>query len=370
MITITDLKISLLTTLLSLCLSFLIAPIVINILYKLKFRQMGKSEVETIITNRKKSIGVPVMGGIIIVFPFLVVSLCILPHSQLILAIMVTTILYSILGFINDFYDLTGKINIKEGKVYSRVNKIVFKNFTTWSIFRYLTLPFKLLAYPIDSVASFQTGLRPSIKFYFEYLLAIIIMTFAYQQGLATIIWLPFGITITNLYVVILFNATVIVSFINAFSWTDGVDAISPGNQGISFMLAGILSLVLGYYSFAIMSFTIVGAEITFYYFNIPPARIEMSDVGTIPLGFLFALLCILTNRTILSPLLGIVFVIEILSSILQGFSLSIFKKKVFDMAPIHHHFEIKGWSKEKIVMRSYFIQLVAGIVGLLLALL
>ncbi len=352
--------------------SFIFAPFIIGLLYKLKFKQIGKQEVDALIKNRQESIGTPVMGGLIIIIPLIIFYYLAHLHVRLGYGSLIVIVCGALLGFLNDYIDLKGKHSDNvEAHVYSKVNPLIYRNFTTWLMFTYFTAPFNFILNIVNSVSSYTTGLKASFKFLLQFIIslgALIVVHFTFLP--LDKIWIPFwGDLILHPALLIGFYALIMVAFSNAFNVTDGLDAISPGNHLISYFLLGILAWILGYGSVAVLSFFIAGAELTFYYFNVPPARVEMSDVGTLPLGMLFALLFILINRVLISPIIGIVFFVEVLSSLLQGLYAKIFKRKLFKMAPIHHHFELLGWSREKIVMRSYFISLAFGLLGVLIAL-
>ena len=114
----------------------------------------------------------------------------------------------------------------------------------------------------------------------------------------------------------------------------------------------------------------IVGALLAFLWFNINPARFFMGDTGAMSLGVTLGVVAMLTNSLLLLPIIGSVFMLESLSVIVQVASKKIRKKKVFLSAPIHHHFEAKGWPEATIVMRLWVISAVSGVLGLIIALL
>jgi len=113
-----------------------------------------------------------------------------------------------------------------------------------------------------------------------------------------------------------------------------------------------------------------LGAEIAFLYFNANPARLEMSDVGTLPLGILMVFCAALIHRESTLPLIGGIFVIEILSSVLQQWSVKLTGKRIFLVAPIHHHFEKLGWPETKVTTRFWIFSILLGLIGLVFGLL
>jgi phospho-N-acetylmuramoyl-pentapeptide-transferase len=115
--------------------------------------------------------------------------------------------------------------------------------------------------------------------------------------------------------------------------------------------------------------FTVVGALLSYLWFNIYPARFFMGDVGSFALGTTLGVVAMLTNSLLLLPVIGIVFVIEAGSSLIQIFSKKVFKRKIFISAPIHHHLEASGWPETKVTMRFWVIGFVAAFMGVMIAL-
>ncbi|MBN2100553.1 hypothetical protein JW710_01515 [Candidatus Dojkabacteria bacterium] len=353
--------------LLSLVATFFIAPAIINILYSLKFRQKGKDEVDQVIKERKKKIGVPVMGGLMILISVISLYFVLGLYQKLGYIPVIIFGLGGGLGFVDDFMNVFSREKRNNVEVYEKVNPIIYRNFFTWTLFRYITWPARVFTGSVDEAGSYQTGMRASQKLFFEILLSVLI-AYLFYLGFGGEMWIPIvGIVDLGWFSVVV-NSCLLVLFSMGFSVTDGLDALSAGTHAIGFALMGILAAMLGYESVSLFCMLIVGSELTFYYFNIPPARVEMGDIGTIPLGMLFVYVAMLTERSLITPIIGFIFVAEVLSSILQWLSSVFLLKKIFKMAPIHHHFEVLGWSQEKIVMRFYFIAIGAGLAGILLA--
>jgi len=348
--------------------SFLIAPVVIGLLYRFKLQQKGKHEVDSVIEGRSRSIGVPVMGGLIILLT--VIILYFYFGLQRSLGYIPVVILFGggVVGFLDDFLNVFRRPAKKGTVVYSNVNPFIYKNFLTWSIYRTITWPFRLFSDSVDEAGSYQTGLKASHKL----LLTIIfvgVVEIMILKEMGSMMWIP-GVGNVDLGMFTVFiNMFMMLVFSMGFFVADGIDALSPGTQAIAYLMVGLLAHFLGYDDISLLAMLVVGAELTFYYFNIPPARVEMSDIGTIPLGILFAAIGIMMNRALILPVIGFVFFAEIASSFLQTFFAVFFQKKLFRMAPLHHHFEMMGWSQEKIVMRFYFFAVGVGLAGVLLAL-
>jgi len=157
----------------------------------------------------------------------------------------------------------------------------------------------------------------------------------------------------------------VIAGSANAVNLTDGLDGLAAGCVGIV-MLAyvGITYITNGDSDLALLSACIVGGCIGFLWFNAFPATIFMGDTGSLALGGAVGAIAVMTNTEILLILLGVIFVIEALSVMIQVFAFRTFRKRVFLMAPIHHHFEMKGWSETKIILRFWIVAIVCAAIG------
>ena len=163
----------------------------------------------------------------------------------------------------------------------------------------------------------------------------------------------------------------VIVSTSFSVNETDGLDGLAGGVLMTSFAAYGVISFASGKYDLATFCGVIVGALLSFLWFNINPARFFMGDTGSMSLGVTLGVIAMLTNTALILPIIGSVFVIESLSVIIQILSKKLRKgKKVFLSSPIHHHFEAKGWPEPKIVMRFWVIAQVSAAIGLVIFLL
>ncbi|MDP3013074.1 MAG: phospho-N-acetylmuramoyl-pentapeptide-transferase, partial [Candidatus Subteraquimicrobiales bacterium] len=144
----------------------------------------------------------------------------------------------------------------------------------------------------------------------------------------------------------------------------DGLDGLAGGTLATTFAALGAISFTQGKFELAAFCGVIMGALIAFLWFNINPARFFMGDTGAMSLGISVGLIAMLTNTALLLPIIGFLFVLESLSVIIQVLSKKIRNKKVFLSAPIHHHFQAKGWPEPKIVMRFWLISSITAVVG------
>jgi phospho-N-acetylmuramoyl-pentapeptide-transferase len=146
---------------------------------------------------------------------------------------------------------------------------------------------------------------------------------------------------------------------------TDGLDGLAGGLLLLCFVTFGVIAFLQGRVELASFIAVIVGALASFLWFNIPPARFFMGDTGAMGLGVTLGVIAMVTNSALLLPIIGLPFVIEACSVLIQVSSKRLRHKKVFLSAPIHHHLEAKGWSEPKIVMRFWIIGALSAVFGL-----
>lgn len=210
-------------------------------------------------------------------------------------------------------------------------------------------------------------GLSFKYKFLLQWVLALIIgAVFYYKLGYSFIYlhwWgqLPLGILF------IFFAAFVIVSFVNAFNITDGLDGLSSGVFLIALFAFLTISQSLDPFLSLFISI-LIGSVAAFLYFNIFPARIWLGDVGSLSLGATLAVIGLLTGKTAAVGLIGGVFVIEVGSSLVQILGKRFLGHKILPVAPLHLYFMEKGWGEPKTVMRAWLFALIFAVVGLYIA--
>lgn len=169
----------------------------------------------------------------------------------------------------------------------------------------------------------------------------------------------------------ILFFIFIIVATSFSVNQTDGLDGLAGGTLLSSFASYGVIAFMIDKYDLATFCFVIVGALLAFLWYNISPARFYMGDTGAMSLGVTLGIIALLTQSVLILPIIGFIFVIESLTTIIQILSKKYRSgKKVFLSSPIHHHFEAKGWSETKIVMRAWIISGISAALGLAMFLL
>ena len=211
-------------------------------------------------------------------------------------------------------------------------------------------------------------GLRSQLKFLMIAGIGVILGWYFFSKLGVSAVHLPFVGNIELGWLIVPLFAFVVVATGNAVNISDGLDGLAGGLAAISFGAFGVIALMQGNGLLAAFCFTVVGALLSYLWFNIYPARFFMGDVGSFALGTSLGVVAMLTNCIFILPIIGLVFVIEAGSSLIQIFSKKVFKRKVFISAPVHHHLEAKGWPETKVTMRFWVIAAVAAFIGVMIA--
>jgi phospho-N-acetylmuramoyl-pentapeptide-transferase len=283
---------------------FLLAPLFIPVLHRLKFGQSIREEGPQ--SHQKKS-GTPTMGGTIILLALIFTVLKFANQSMEIFLLMLVTLGYGIVGFLDDFI------------------KIYFKR---------------------------NLGLTAKQKLFGQLLIALVFYYFLHQSGHSTMIYVP-GVDL-QFDLGWLYFPFMILMFLgasNGVNLTDGLDGLLSGTAAIAFAAFAILAWRYSEPEIAIFCAAIVGTLLGFLVYNAHPAKVFMGDTGSLALGGAIAAVAILIKAELLLVVIGGVFVIETLSVMIQVVSFKTRGKRVFRMSPIHHHFELSGWSEWKVVV-------------------
>ena len=211
-------------------------------------------------------------------------------------------------------------------------------------------------------------GLRSGMKFTMITLIGVVLGWFFYAKLGIDSFHVPFvGEVAIGWLIVPLFTFAVVATG-NAVNISDGLDGLAGGLLAISFSTFGVIALLQGNSMMAGFCFTVVGALLSYLWFNIHPARFFMGDVGSFAFGVALGVVAMLTDTLLLLPVIGLVFVMEAGSSLIQILSKKFFKKKIFISAPVHHHLEAIGWPETKVTMRFWVIGCVVAFTGFVLA--
>ncbi|NHM29699.1 phospho-N-acetylmuramoyl-pentapeptide-transferase [Neobacillus terrae] len=315
-------KVLFFTIIMGFLITVLISPVFIPFLRRLKFGQSIREEGPK--SHQKKS-GTPTMGGLMILFSIIISTFVMTgriaePTVKTYLLVLVT-FGFGLLGFLDDFIKVVLKRNLG------------------------LTSKQKLLGQIIISVI-----------FYLIYK----------QNEFPTVIDLPFGNYSINLgWFFVFFILFWLVGFSNAVNLTDGLDGLVSGTAAIAFGAYAVLAWNQSQFEIAIFCVAAVGAVLGFLVFNAHPAKVFMGDTGSLALGGALAAVAILTKLEILLIIIGGVFVIETLSVILQVASFKTTGKRIFRMSPLHHHYELIGWSEWRVVVTFWSVGLLFAILGI-----
>lgn len=261
-------------------------------------------------------------------------------------------------------------------------------NFTSLPVLAtlFILLSYALLGFYDDYLKILKKntkGISPKGKLLWQFLSAGLVVYLLVDNGVIdTKLYLPFFKRYTPdlgaFY--IFFGAFVIVGSSNAVNLTDGLDGLAIGPIITSCATIALLSYLAGHSELsnylyipyvdgvgelAVLCSALIGAGVGFLWFNSYPAQIFMGDVGSLPLGGVLGTMAVCTQNELLFVLFGGVFVVEALSVILQVGSFKMRKKRIFRMAPIHHHFELKGWAEPKVIVRFWIISIVLAVLSI-----
>lgn len=309
--------------------------------------------------NHKDKKKTPTMGGILIIFSTLLTLILIGDLTNYYLLICIFNFLsYGLIGFLDDY--------LKINKKYINIKKIFFKN---------------------TKIETKELGISPKIKSLLQLVFAIITVNlFNLTDGsiyYSSILSFPFlkNITIQLGLLYTVLRILTIIGASNAVNITDGLDGLVTIPLVFNFLTFGFIIYLTSNAQYAkylfifhqpeiaevlIMCGAIIGSLVGFLWFNIKPAQIFMGDVGSLSLGGLLGAIAVMTKNEILLMITGGLFVMETLSVIIQVWYFKLTKgKRIFKMSPIHHHFEIKGWSEMQVVIRFWIIALIFTLIGL-----
>jgi phospho-N-acetylmuramoyl-pentapeptide-transferase len=211
-------------------------------------------------------------------------------------------------------------------------------------------------------------GLRSSIKFTMIVAIGLILGWYFFAKIGIDTVQIPFVGAIAIGWLIVPLFAFVVTATANAVNISDGLDGLAGGLLVMSFAAFGVIALLQNQFVLAGFCFTVIGALLSYLWFNIYPARFFMGDVGSFAYGVTLGVVAILTNSLLLLPIIGILFVIEAGSSLIQIVSKKYFNRRIFLSAPIHHHLEAIGWPETKVTMRFWVIGSIAASIGVMIA--
>ncbi len=308
--------------LLGFLITVLLSPIFIPFLKRLKFGQSIREEGPK---SHQKKTGTPTMGGVMILLSIIVTTLVLTekfsePTIKTFLLLFVL-IGFGLLGFLDDFIKVVLKRNLGLTSLQKLIGQILIS----------------VIVYFILRQMNFSTAIE------------IPLTDYSFELG----------------YFYVLFIVFWLVGFSNAVNLTDGLDGLVSGTAAIAFGAFAVLAWSLSQYEVAIFSVAIVGAVLGFLVFNAHPAKVFMGDTGSLALGGAIAAISILLKFELILLIIGGVFVIETLSVILQVLSFKTTGRRIFRMSPLHHHYELLGWSEWRVVVTFWSVGLLFAIIGI-----
>jgi phospho-N-acetylmuramoyl-pentapeptide-transferase len=299
----------------------------------LRMKKVGKQVREDGPETHFKKIGTPTMGGVMVAATVVIITLVFNLAGRLSMLLPTGILLASgLLGAIDDRMSLVGGSGLKHG-LSARFKMAWLLLFgTVAALVLHLPKPWGLALHHM-----------------------YVPFTHRFDIG----IWyLPIAIV-------------AIVGMANGVNFADGLDTLAAGLAAIAFVAYGVIAYGQGQVGVVTFCFTMVGSLLGFLWFNAHPAQVFMGDTGSLAIGASLATAAFMTGQWLLLPVVGFVFVAELLSVIIQ---VSYFKltggKRIFRMTPIHHHFEKLGWSETQVTMRFWIIGMISGLLGVALALL
>lgn len=318
---------SIATTITILATSFLISvilgPIFIPILRRLKFGQSIREEGPK---SHMKKAGTPTMGGVIFLISIIATTVIIGKMFHLFTTQSVVMLLvlvgFGIIGLLDDSIKIVFKRNLGLTSLQKLIGQIIIS----------------VLAFLLLRLGTFDTSI--SIPY----------TNWSIDLGILYVAFLIFWL----------------VGFSNAVNLTDGLDGLVAGTASIAFSAYGVIALFNGQTDVALFTFAVTGALLGFLIYNANPAKVFMGDTGSLALGGALGLVSVLVKEELLLLLVGLIFVVETLSVILQVASFKMRGKRIFKMAPIHHHFELSGWSERKVVAVFWSTALIAAMIAVL----
>lgn len=276
--------------------------------------------------SHKKKAGTPTMGGLIFIIPTLLATLFLLLTDRIQFSTNLGIILlvftgYGIIGFLDDYLSLKKKDN---------------EGLKTWQ---------KLVLQVLIALGFFYLYMQ--------------------NGGQTSLVVSTLGINIEMGWFYGVFLLFILVGSSNAVNLTDGLDGLAGGLSAIAFIAFSLISLMVGFEDIGIFSFVLTGALFGFLIYNTHPAKVFMGDTGSLALGAVMGAVAILTHREVTLLVVASVFVIETLSVIIQVIWVTLFKKKLFLMTPLHHHFEKLGWCEQDIVKLFWVVGLILTMAGI-----
>jgi len=346
--------------------SLALAPTLIRSLARLGIVRKNDGDHTLALESRQDKANTPVMGGVLVIGIVAIFTYFFNWDRSFTWVPIGVMLLSAGLGAVDDLLNVFG--SVRRQRTLSQTIKLI-RVHKAWYVRLWLsaTLPWTLIKRVTTVFGSKQRrGVLVHEKLLLQFAAGAISAWWIYWKLGSTWqeIYIPFsgfldiGILIVPLIIlVVAFTA-------NAVNVSDGMDGLAGGMLIPTFGALSFLAWASNYNSLAILNAVTAGSLIAYTYFNIKPARFQMGDVGSLGLGGLLAINALATNSMAILPLIAFMFYAEAFSVIIQAIGRHVFGRRVFRMAPIHHHLELSGWSEEKTIMRLWVIHLAFVMVG------
>lgn len=347
--------------------SAIIYPILINFLYKAQFRESVREFGPK--THVVKA-GTPTMGGI----GFFVVTLLInLFFNFSLMQTALVLIIFSIagvFGLIEDLFKVYSKSKLREN-IRIEVYEVFSKTNQSWNLYKILLIPWNLFREFTRIIGSNPTNRGVKLKSHYKFLMHLFLgflvaYWFYFKLDRSSVI-LPFFGTFDMGFVYFFIIPLAFVFILNATAITDGLDGLLAGISLIILPVYWVIAVYLGYYGIAKFIAIFFGALLVYLYFNVFPARVFMGDIGSYAIaGVLFIVPLLMRVEFLILITHALCIFDGGISGLAQQLSVKFFKKRIFKMAPVHHHFEVIGWPESKVTMRFYLVQILLSLTSLL----
>jgi phospho-N-acetylmuramoyl-pentapeptide-transferase len=351
--------------------AFIWAPFLIRFLYKYNLTRTNEYDGTLAMGARKSKYGVPIMGGLLIIVTVAVATYFFNWERRFTYMPIGVMLLAAFLGAMDDVLNIYGKQ--RRSRKLKQVWKLIKVHRFWWMRVYYIfTLPWWIFKRTTALLSRHPgKGVHVHEKLLLQFIAGAIAAWWIFFKlgGEWLNVFIPFDGFVNIGYWIIPLIIFFVMFTANAVNVADGMDGLAGGSLLITFSALTLLGWLDGYQEIALLNATATGALIAYTYFNVKPARFQMGDVGSLGLGALLAINMIVLNRMLLLPFFAFIFYTELVTVIIQVFGRQILGKRIFKMAPIHHHFELRGWSEEKTVMRFWIIHAAFVLLGLWVAL-
>lgn len=386
--------------------AFVMAPVIINILYKLNITRRSKGDkASEIFDGQNGKLGTPIMGGLIVIITTLIITFVFNWKREYTWVPIGALLLSACIGGVDDLLNIFGQIREQPKPIKLHV-KLAFVHKKRWKrVLYFINIPWAVFKRVFLFLGSKpKSGLQVHEKVLLQTFIGVTVGLWIYLKLGWTDVWIPYIlryewiVNAINLipgftampelssidigWLMVPFVTLTIMAISNAVNISDGMDGLAGGLSMIAFTAYAIIafgiseygkvvgdSMAYGSRSIVYLCATISGALLAYLYFNVKPARVQMGDVGSLSIGTLLSIIAIVLNREFSLVFIAGVFLMNgVISRVIQTIYRRITGNKLFLMIPLHYHFAIKGWPEEKVVLRFWIVSILLTAIGVWLA--